>query len=135
MEYHPRAAESHNGPDSFAHIRTVAVDRTLVALGLGVSELTAVQPCEGIIQQFPALTTQLRTTMLLQAPQLNHMPDRPLFPIDASHTLILFGYVKILDHLAGIANGHAAVRDVLDNHASGTNSDIASYGHTRKDGH
>ena len=44
MEYHPRAAEPHNGPDSLTHIRTVAVDRTLVALGLGVSELAAFQP-------------------------------------------------------------------------------------------
>lgn len=43
MEYHPRAAEPHNGLDSLTHIRTVAVDRTLVALGLVVSEPAAVQ--------------------------------------------------------------------------------------------
>ena len=44
MEYHPRAAESHYRPNLLTHIRTVAVHRTLVALGLGVSELAAFQP-------------------------------------------------------------------------------------------
>ena len=85
IEYHPRSAESHNGPDSLAHIRTVAVDRTLVALGLGVSELTAVQSGNGVVQQFPALITQFKAAVVLPAPQLNHMPDRPLLPIDTSH--------------------------------------------------
>ena len=135
MEYHPRAAESHHRPDPLPHIRTVAVHRTLVALGLVVSEPASVQSGNGVVQQFSALITQLRAAVVLPTPQLNHMPDRLLFPIYASHTLILFGDVEILDHLAGIANGHAAVRDVLDNHASGTDGDIASYGHTRKDGH
>ena len=135
IEYHPRSAESHNNPDSLTHIRTVAVDRTLVALGLVVSEPASVQSGNGVVQQFPALITQLRAAVVLPTPQLNHMPDRLLFPIYASHTLILFGDVEILDHLAGIANGHAAVRDVLDNHASGTNSDIVANGYTRKDGH
>ena len=86
MEYHPRAAEPHHCPDSLTHIRTVAVHRTLVAFGLVVSELTSVQPCEGIIQQFPALTTQLGATVVLPAPQLNHMPDRPLLPLYTVHT-------------------------------------------------
>ena len=135
MEYHSRPAEAHHCPDPLAHIRTVAVHRTLVAFGLGIPELAAVQPCEGIIQQFPALTTQLGATVVLPAPQLNHMPDRLLLPFYASHTLILFGDVEILDHLAGIANCHAATRDVLDNHTSGTDGDIAANGHTRKDGH
>ena len=53
------------------------------------------------------------------------MPDRILFPIDASHILILFGDVEILDHFAGIANGDAAVRDVLDNHASGPSPELS----------
>ena len=135
MEYYPGAAETHHRSYLLTHIRTVAVDRTLVALGLGVSELTAVQSGNGVVQQFPALITQFRAAVVLPTPQLNHMPDRPLLPIDASHTLILFGDVEILDHLAGIANGNAAVRDVLDDDASGTDGDIASYGHTRKDGH
>ena len=87
MEYHPRAAESHNGPDSLAHIRTVAVDRTLVALGLVVSEPASVQSGYGVIQQFPALITQFRAAVVLPAPQFNHMPDRLLFPIDTSHIL------------------------------------------------
>ena len=85
MENHPRTAETHHGPDSSAHIRTVAVDRTLVALGLGVSELTAVQSGNGVVQQFPALITQFKAAVVLPAPQLNHMPDRPLLPIDTSH--------------------------------------------------
>ena len=89
MEYHPGAAESHNGPDSLAHIRTVAVHRTLVALGLGVSELAAFQPGNGVVKQPSAFLTQLRTTVVLSTPQLNHMPDRLLFPIDASHILYL----------------------------------------------
>ena len=135
IEYHPRAAEPHHCPDPLAHIRTVAVDRTLVALGLVVSEPASVQSGNGVVQQFPALITQFRVAVVLPTPQLNHMPDSLLFPVDASHTLILFGDVEILDHLARIANSNASVRDVLYDHASGTDGDIASYGHTRKDGH
>ena len=85
MKYHPRTAESHHRTYPLAHIRTVAVDRTLVALGLGVSELTAVQSGNGVVQQFPALITQFKAAVVLPAPQLNHMPDRPLLPIDTSH--------------------------------------------------
>ena len=92
MENHPRTAETHHGPDSSAHIRTVAVDRTLVAFGLGIAKLAAVQPCDGIIQQAPALIAQFRAPVVLPAPQLNHMPDRSLFPIDASHILELLCY-------------------------------------------
>lgn len=135
IEYHPRSAESHNGPDSLAHIRTVAVDRTLVALGLVVSELASVQSGNGVVQQFPALITQLRAAVVLPTPQLNHTPGRLLLPFYASHTLILFGDVEILDYFARIAYGDASVRDVLDNHASGTDGDIAANGHTRKNGH
>ena len=87
MEYHPRAAETHRRTYLLTHIRTVAVDRTLVAFSLGIPEIAAVQSCEGIIQKSPALTTQLRAAVLLPAPQLNHMPDRILFPIYASHVL------------------------------------------------
>ena len=85
MEYHPRAAEPHHCPDPLAHIRTVAVHRTLVALGLVVSEPASVQSGNGVVLQFPALITQFRASVVLPTPQLNHMPDRPLFPIDASH--------------------------------------------------
>ena len=85
MEYHPRPAEAHHRPDPLAHIRTVAVHRTLVAFSLGIPEIAAVQSCEGIIQKSPALTTQLRAAVLLPAPQLNHMPDRPLLPINSTH--------------------------------------------------
>ena len=105
MEYHPRAAETHHCPDFLTHIRTVAVHRTLVALGLGVSEPAAVQSREGIIQQVPALIAQLRTAVVLPAPQLNHMPDRLLFPIDACHVLELLRkpYCR-KDFLCGIEN-------------------------------
>ena len=57
MEYHPWAAESHHRTYLLAHIRTVAVDRTLVALGLGVSELAVFQPGNGVVKQSSALLT------------------------------------------------------------------------------
>ena len=87
MEYHPRAAETHHRTYLLTHIRTVAVDRTLVALGLVVSELASVQSGNGVVKQFPALITQLRAAVVLPTPQLNHMPDRILFLIYASHVL------------------------------------------------
>ena len=87
MEYHPRPAEAHHRPDPLAHIRTVAVDRTLVALGLVVSELASVQSGNGVVQQFPALITQLRAAVVLPTPQLNHTPGRLLLPFYASHPL------------------------------------------------
>ena len=135
MEYHPRAAESHHRPDPLPHIRTVAVHRTLVALGLVVSEPASVQSGNGVVQQFSALITQLRAAVVLPTPQLNHMPGRLLLPLYASHALILFGDLEILDYFARMAYGDASVRDVLDNHASGTEGDIAANGHTRKNGH
>ena len=92
MEYHPRPAESHHYPDPLAHIRTVAVHRTLVALGLVISEPAAIQPYERIIQQFPAFHAQVRAAVVLPAPQFNHMLDCLLFPIDSSHTLELLSY-------------------------------------------
>ena len=94
--------------------------RALVALGLGVSEPAVFQSGYGIVKQPSAFLTQLKTTVVLPTPQLNHMPDSLLFPIDASHILILSGDVEILDHFAGIANSNASVRDVLYDHASGT---------------
>ena len=45
----------------------------------------SVKTTMGIIQQFPALTTQLGATVVLPAPQLNHVPDSLLLPINASH--------------------------------------------------
>ena len=86
MEYHPRAAESHNGLDSLTHIWTVAVDRTLVALGLGVSELTVFQPGNGVVKQTSAFFTYPRAAVVLPTPQFNHMPDRPLLPLYTVHT-------------------------------------------------
>lgn len=87
MEYYPGAAETHHRSYLLTHIRTVAVDRTLVALGLVVSEPASVQSGNGVIQQFPALITHFRIAVVLPAPQFNHMPDRLLFPIDTSHIL------------------------------------------------
>ena len=57
IEYHPGAAETHHSAYLLTHIRTVAVHRTLVALGLAVAELAAVQPGNGVVKQFPALIT------------------------------------------------------------------------------
>lgn len=63
--------------------------RALVALGLGVSEPAVFQSGYGIVKQPSAFLTQLKTTVVLPTPQLNHMPDSLLFPIDASHILEL----------------------------------------------
>ena len=57
MQNHPRAAETHHRTYLLAHIRSVAVDRTLVALGLGVSELTVFQPGNGVVKQTSAFFT------------------------------------------------------------------------------
>ena len=89
MEYHPGAAETHHSAYLLPHIRPVAVHRTLVALGLGVSELAAVQPGNGVVKKSSAFLTQSRTAVVLPTPQLNHMPDRLLFPFDSSHMLKL----------------------------------------------
>ena len=96
MEYHPGAAESHHCPDSLTHIRTVAVHRTLVTFGFGISELASVQSGNGVVKQFPALTAQLRAAVVLPAPQLNHMPNRFLFPIYASHILCNWNHFNML---------------------------------------
>lgn len=87
MEYHPGAAETHHSAYLLPHIRPVAVHRTLVALGLAVAELAAVQPGNGVVKKSSAFLTQSRTAVVLPTPQLNHMPDRILFPIYASHVL------------------------------------------------
>lgn len=105
MEYHPRSAEPHHCPDPLTHILTVAVHWTFVALGLGIPVLAVVQSCEGIIQQFPALTTQLGATVVLPAPQLNHVPDSLLLPINASHycCLLLIWFTSAKDEYEDMA--------------------------------
>ena len=60
--------------------------RAFVALGLGVTILAAVQTGQSIVKQFPALTAQLIPSVVLPAPQFNHMADRSLLPGKATHT-------------------------------------------------
>ena len=86
MKKHPRAAETHDGSNPISHIRTIAVHWAFVAFGLGVTILAVVQTRQSIVKQFPALTAQLIPSMVLPAPQFNHMADRSLLPGNATHT-------------------------------------------------
>lgn len=86
MEHHPRAAEAHNSTNLLSHIGTVAVQRALMAFGLVIPELAVLQAGQRVSQKFIAITAQFLTTVVFPAPQLNHMPDRALFPINAAHT-------------------------------------------------
>lgn len=86
MEYHPRAAEAHNGANLLSHIGTVAVYGALVAFGLVISELAVIQTCQRVKQKLIALTAQFLTNVVLPAPQFNHMEDRSLLPGKATHT-------------------------------------------------
>ena len=60
--------------------------RAFVAFGLGVTILAVVQTGQSIVKQFPALIAQLIPSMVLPAPQFNHMADRSLLPGKATHT-------------------------------------------------
>ena len=86
IEKHPRAAEAHDGSNLISHIRTIAVHRAFVALGLGITILAVIQTGQRVIKQFPALTAQLLPAVVLPAPQFNHMADRSLLPGKATHT-------------------------------------------------
>ena len=86
IKKHPRAAEAHDGSNPISHIRTIAVHWAFVAFGLGVTILAVVQTRQSIVKQFPALTAQLIPSMVLPAPQFNHMADRSLLPGNATHT-------------------------------------------------
>lgn len=86
MEYHPRAAEAHNGANLLSHIGTVAVYGALVAFGLVISELAVIQTCQRVKQKLIALTAQFLTNVVLPAPQFNHMPNSSLFQINAAHS-------------------------------------------------
>ena len=87
MKQPPGAAEAHYFKYLIAHIVTVAVHRTFVALGLGFSELAMVQTCQGVVKQLPALTAQLLPSVVLPAPQFNHMTYRSLLPGNPFHTI------------------------------------------------
>ena len=85
MKQHPGAAEAHYLAYLIPHIGTVAVHRTFVALGLGCSELAMIQTRQGVVKQLPALTAQLLSSVVLPAPQFNHMTYRPLLPGNPFH--------------------------------------------------
>ena len=95
MKQHPGAAEAHYFAYLIPHIGTVAVHRTFVALGLGFSELAMVQTCQGVVKQLPALTAQLLPSVVLPAPQFNHMAYRPLLPGNPFHTIEFSVYFQI----------------------------------------
>ena len=86
IEEHSRAAEAHHIADFLPHIRSVAVHRAFVALGLGIAEPAMLQTGHGVVKQFPALTAQLLPAVVLPAPQSDHMADRSLLPGNAAHT-------------------------------------------------
>ena len=62
--------------------------RAFVTLGLGITELAVIQTGKGVVTQRPALTAQFLPSMVLPAPQFNHMADRSLLPGKATHTQI-----------------------------------------------
>lgn len=95
MKQHPGAAEAHYLAYFIPHIGTVAVHRTFVALGLGCSELAMVQTCQGVVKQLTALTAQLLPSVVLPAPQFNHMTYRPLLPGYPFHTIVFSVYFQI----------------------------------------
>ena len=81
IKKHPRAAEAHDGSNPISHIRTIAVHRAFVALGLGVAELAMLQTRQGIFQQLPALSAQARASV----PHLTFMASLPsVAPLAAS---------------------------------------------------
>ena len=86
IKKHPRATEAHYSSNLISHIRTIAVHRAFVALGLGITILAVIQTGQRVIKQFPALTAQLLPAVILPAPQFNHMEDRSLLPGKATHT-------------------------------------------------
>ena len=55
IEYHPWPWPSHDLPDSFLHLRPIAMDGTFLASGFFIAVTAAVKSAVGIIQQF--LTT------------------------------------------------------------------------------
>ena len=83
---HPRAAEAHNSANLLPHIGTIAVHRAFVTLGLGITELAVIQTGKGVVKQRPALTAQFLPSMVLPAPQFDHMADRSLLPDYPFHT-------------------------------------------------
>ena len=95
MKQHPGAAEAHYFAYLIPHIGTVAVHRTFVALGLGCSELAMIQTRQGVIKQLTALTAQLLPSVVLPAPQFNHMADCFLLPIYTLHTAVSILEVQI----------------------------------------
>ena len=95
MKQHPGAAEAHYLAYLIPHIGTVAVHRTFVALGLGISELAMVQTCQRVVKQIPALTAQLLPSVVLPAPQFNHMTYRPLLPGNPLHIIEFSVYFQI----------------------------------------
>ena len=86
IEKHPRTTEAHYSSNLISHIRTIAVHRAFVALGLGITKLAVIQTGQRVIKQLPALTAQLLPAVVLPAPQSDHMTYSFLLPSDATHT-------------------------------------------------
>ena len=60
--------------------------RAFVTLGFGITELAVIQTGKGVVTQRPALIAQLLPSVVLPAPQFDHMADRSLLPGYPFHT-------------------------------------------------
>ena len=55
IEHHPRSRPSHDHPDSFLHLRPIAMDWAFLAGRFVITITTSVKSAVGILQQFLAV--------------------------------------------------------------------------------
>ena len=73
VEYHPWARPTHDLPNSFLHLRSIAMCRAFLASRLTLTITASVKAAVSIIQQFPTRWAELGMSFALLAIQTYHL--------------------------------------------------------------
>ena len=84
IEYHARPGPSHDGANTFPHLRPIAVDGALLTRRFVCTKAAAVQTAVGIEQEFLTLRTEARMPLPSSAIQTYHLLDHGFFFLYAS---------------------------------------------------
>ena len=84
IAHHPWPRPSHDLPDSFLHLRPIAMNWAFLAGGFILTVTTSVKSAMGIIQQCPTVWTQFGMPFMLLAVQTYHLLHHRFFFFYAS---------------------------------------------------
>ena len=79
IKYHARPGPSHDGANTFPHLRPIAVDGALLTRRFVCTKAAVLQAAMGIEQEFLALRAEARMALPSSAIQTYHLLDHGFF--------------------------------------------------------